>query len=319
MLRGIRFAAQLGFTIESTTLAVLQKMVSKLSEVAPERVRDEINKIIMTDNAEESFRSMQKFGILKIIIPELEEGVGVSQNKNHIYTVFEHNIRSLGFAVSREYSFIVRIASLFHDVGKPRTKRGEGRECTFHNHDFVGGKMVQGVFKRLKYPKDMTRQVAHLVRHHMFYYSLGEVTDAGVRRLLVRLGKENIHDFIQLRICDRLGMGRPKGKPYKLLELERRLQIVQMDPISPKMLAINGYDIMKILDISPCPRIGLLTKALLNEVLEDPKKNTKEYLTEKLMEFQTLSDEELREISPDVESYEQEREKDILKKYKEAN
>ncbi len=319
MMRAIRFASQLGFVIEEKTLAEIRKKTDKLSVVSVERIADEISKIIMSEHAEDSFRFMEKIGVLAVLFPELYEGVGVSQNKNHVYTVFEHNIRSLGFAVKRNYSFIVRLASLFHDVGKPRTKKGDGYSCTFHNHDYVGGRMVNKILQRYKYPNEVIRRVTHLVRHHMFYYSLGEVTDAGVRRLVVRLGRENLPDFIQLRMCDRLGMGRPKGKPYKLLDLERRLQTVQFDPLAPKMLALKGDDVMQILGIAPGPRVGLLTKALLADVLDDPLRNTREYLKPRLRALGTMSDEELLNLQPDIEKHESRRKQDFLKKYKEVD
>jgi poly(A) polymerase/tRNA nucleotidyltransferase (CCA-adding enzyme) len=317
MLRAVRFGSQLKFEIDAATEHGIKTMAENLNILPIERIRDEFTKIITARRADWGIRTLSSMNLLSRMIPELEEGIGVTQNKNHIYTVFEHNVHALDSSAARDYSFVVRVASLFHDIGKSRTKKGEGPDCTFYNHDLVGGNMTRKILSRMKYANDIIQKVSHLVRHHMFYYSIGQVTDAGVRRLLVRLGRENIEEFFQLRICDRLGMGRPKAKPYKLTELERRLQEVQMDPISPKMLAINGNDIMNILNIPSGPRIGLLTKALLSEVLDDPKLNTKEYLENRIEEINRFSDEELFSMAPDVDFYDQQRKEVFFKDYKE--
>jgi len=171
----------------------------------------------------------------------------------------------------------------------------------------VGAKIAKKVLRRLNFPNEVVDYVTHLIRYHMFYYALDTVSDAGVRRLLNRLGQDNIDDFISVRICDRLGMGRPKAKPWKLVELERRFKEVVLDPITPKMLAINGNELMEILKIEPGPRVGLILNALLGEVLEDPKKNDKELLIAKMKEMDKLKDEELRKLNPDVAYYEEER------------
>lgn len=318
MMRAVRFSCQLGFEIEPNTANEIKKQSATILKMPVERIREELNKILESDRAEYGIRLMEKIGLLQHVIPELCEGIGVTQNKSHIYTVFEHNLRALGTAVERGYSLTVRLAALFHDIGKPQTKRGEGYNSTFYNHDHVGGRMVSLIMNRLKYPKDMTRQVSHLVRNHMFYYSLGEVSDAGIRRLIARLGSENIHDFIHVRICDRLGMGRPKAKPYKLLEMERRIQTVALDPLHPKMMKLRGDDVMKLLSITPSPRIGRLLKALFAEVLDEPKKNTREYLEARLLEIKDMSDEELDALAPELSEYEEDRRKEVLKKYREA-
>jgi hypothetical protein len=119
-----------------------------------------------------------------------------------------------------------------------------------------------------------------------------------------------------VRICDRLGMGRPKAKPYKLIELEQRLHAVQLDPLSVKMLKVKGDELMELLKIKPGPKIGLLLNALLAEVLEDPKKNKKSYLQKKLKELNKLPDLQLKELAPQVEKYEEERKKEYFSKIK---
>jgi len=316
MLRAIRFSVQLYFKIESKTYSEIQKLAPNIKTMSAERLTEELSKIIMSPNAEFGFELLQKSNLLKYIIPELEQGVGVSQNKAHIYSVFEHSVKALGFAAQRNYNLNVRLAALFHDIAKPLVKKGQGPDSTFYNHDIVGAKITRKILQRLKYPNDVVNKVSHLVRHHMFFYSLGTITDAAIRRLLVRVGKENIDEEIQLRICDRLGMGRPKAKPYKLMELEKRLHEVQLDPLSVKMLKVNGEDVMKILATKPGPKIGLLLNALLAEVLEDPKKNTRANLQKRLKDLNKFADAKLKDLAPQLDKYEQERKKEYFSKIK---
>ncbi|HNP75309.1 MAG TPA: CCA tRNA nucleotidyltransferase [bacterium] len=307
MLRAVRFACQLGFTIDKPTLNTIRKKAPQIATIAGERINEELTKIIMSDNAELGFRLMQQIGLLKILIPELEAGVHVKQNLSHIYEVFEHNVRALGAAAQRGYKLEIRLAALFHDVAKPITKAGRGPTATFYNHDQEGAKMTRTILKRLHFSNDIIKHTVHLVRYHMFYYALDTVSDSGVRRLLNRLGRENIDDFINLRICDRLGMGRPKAKPWKLIELERRFKEVQLDPITPKMLKLKGDELMELLAIKPGPKVGLILNALLGEVLEDPGRNNKKYLKNRAKQLNALVEPDLKKLNPDLAFYEEER------------
>ena len=307
MMRAIRFSCQLNFEIEQKTLKIIKQKADEISKISKERIYEEFIKIIMSERAEEGIRMMQEIGLLKILIPELEKGVGMAQNKAHIYDIFEHSVRALGVGAQKNYKLEVRLAALFHDIGKPITKEGEGADSTFYNHDQAGAKITKSILKRLNFPIDITNYVVHLVRYHMFYYAIDTVSDAGVRRLLNRLGHENIDDFIEVRICDRLGMGRPKAKPWKLIQLERRFKEVQLEPITPKMLKMNGTELMELLQIKPGPKVGLILNALLGEVLDDPKKNDKEYLNKRSLELNVLPDEELKKMHPDVKFYDEER------------
>jgi poly(A) polymerase/tRNA nucleotidyltransferase (CCA-adding enzyme) len=307
MLRAIRLACQLNFLIEAHTLKTIHDKAEKIFTIAKERINEELTKIIMSAKAEDGFRLLQQIGLLKILIPELESAVNISQNKHHIYDIFEHSVRALGAGAEKGFSLAVRLAALLHDIGKPQTKEGDGPDSTFYNHDLVGANIAKTILKRLDFSNEIIQKTTHLVRYHMFYYALDTVSDAGVRRLLSRLGKENIQDFIDVRICDRLGMGRPKAKPWKLIELERRFREVQLDPITPKMLKINGDELMAASKIKPGPRVGLILNALLGEVLEDPQKNEKKYLEKKMLELNKLRDEELKKLNPDVKFYEEER------------
>ena len=217
--------------------------------------------------------------LLQVIIPELVEGVGVTQNLHHIYTVWEHNLRALATCPSKKLS--VRLATLLHDVGKPRAKRGEGYRSTFYNHDHVGARMTRKILERLRYPKRIIDHASTLVDNHLFYYNVGEVTEASVRRLIKRVGLENMDDLMAVRIGDRLGSGVPKAKPYKLRHLEYMIDKVSHDPTSVKMLKINGLILMQELTLPPGPKIGALLECLLAEVIEDPKKNELSWLLDR--------------------------------------
>jgi poly(A) polymerase/tRNA nucleotidyltransferase (CCA-adding enzyme) len=265
----------------------------------------------MSDQAEQAIRLMQEIGLLQVLIPELSDSFGVGQNRHHIYDVFEHSVRALGAGAEKNFKLEVRLAALFHDIGKPQTKAGDGQESTFYNHDIVGAKIAKKILRRLNYSNEIIDNVVHLVRYHMFYYALDIVSDAGVRRLLSRIGKENIDDFIAVRICDRLGMGRPKAKPWKLVELERRFKEVQLDPITPKMILLKGDELMELLGIKPGPRVGLILNALLGEILEEPNKNDHDYLVGRVKELNKLSDEELKQFNPDVKFYDEERKREL--------
>jgi len=315
LLRVVRFATVLGFKIEKKTLETVVKNSNWLIAVSKERVKDEFIKIINSDNAYDGIMLLKDTGLLKHIVPELLEGVGVGQNLHHIYNVWEHNTLALKYAAGKKYSLEVRLGSLFHDIGKPRTKRGEGKYSTFYGHDVVGAKMTAGIVDRLKFPKDISEKIIKLVRYHLFYYNVGEVTESSVRRLLANVGPENINDLIRVREADRIGSGRPKAVPYKLRHLQYIIDKVSHDPISVKMLKVGGEDVMKQLNIKPGPKIGLILNSLLSEVIDNPQKNTKEYLEQRIHELDKRSPEELKRSLEKIEKAVEEEEKERMKKY----
>ncbi|MFH0712555.1 MAG: HD domain-containing protein [Candidatus Jorgensenbacteria bacterium] len=293
LMRAVRFASELGFKIEKETTGSIKAHAGLLEMIAKERIRDELVKIIMSDRAAEGVIALEDFNLLKYVIPELREGIGCGQNKHHIYTVFEHNVRALNYTAEKNYPFHIRMAALLHDVGKTRTKRGEGSDSTFYNHEMVGAKMAVRILSRLHFSRDFTERVAHLVRSHLFYYNVGEVTEGGVRRFLRRVGPENVDDLIKVREADRIGSGVPKAIPYKIRHLLFMIDKVKLDPISPKMLALDGNEVMKLLKIPPGPRVGKILAVLLEEVLDSPEKNTDEYLKTRVRELGKFDDEAL--------------------------
>jgi tRNA nucleotidyltransferase (CCA-adding enzyme) len=175
-------------------------------------------------------------------------------------------------------------------VGKPRVKKGDGPNSTFYGHQIVGERMALKMLDRLRFPKAVTERVALLVREHMFVYDPEVVTEAGVRRLLKRVGPENADDLIRLREADRIGSGVPKAQPYRLRYLKAMIEKVQKDPVHPKMLTIKGEAIMEILKIPPGPRVGKILAILLEEVLDNPELNNGEILKPRVQELGKLTD-----------------------------
>lgn len=289
ILRAIRLVTELSggtweterldWTIEATTWTALKKLSNRIGKLSIERIRDEFSRIILSPHPRQGIELLHETGILKEFLPELERGIGVTQNLHHIYTVWEHNLRALETCPSEKLS--VRLAALCHDIAKPETKRGEGYHATFYNHDHVGARVTKRVLERLRYSKKLIEHAAMLVDNHLFYYNVGEVTEASVRRLLRRVGRENMDDLMAVRIGDRLGSGVPKAKPYKLRHLEYMIDKVSQDAVSVKMLKIDGKDLMEVLNIKPGPKIGALLDCLLAEVIEDAKKNDRALLLDR--------------------------------------
>lgn len=316
LLRAVRFACELNFVIEAQTLEAIKKNTNLLRFIAKERIRDEFIKIIDSQDAAQGIKILSETGLLEEILPEIEEGIGVTQNKHHIYDIFEHSLKSLQAAADKGFNTEVRMAALLHDIGKPETKEGEGPDATFYNHDYLGAKFAARILNRLRFPKKFVEKVVLLVRNHMFVSDPERLTEAGARRLIRRIGMENISDLINLRIADRLGMGRPKERPYRLRTIEYLIEKVSQDPISVKMLKINGDDIMSFLKTQPGPKIGAILDVLLAEVIEDPKKNNKEFLKQRVLALDKEDLNKLRRLAKGkIEEKKEEEDLKIKEKY----
>ncbi|OGZ61464.1 MAG: hypothetical protein A2932_01655 [Candidatus Spechtbacteria bacterium RIFCSPLOWO2_01_FULL_46_10] len=296
MMRAVRLAAELGFALEEGTAKAIKKNVSSINLIAKERVKDELLKLFMTSAAHEGIELMRETGLLQEVLPEMAKGIGVTQNKHHIYTVYEHNLFSLQWAAEHDYSLVVRLAAFLHDIAKPQVKQGEGPDSTFYSHEVLGARMAAQVLDHLHFPRELIDKVALLVRHHMFYYNVDEVTERSVRRLLAKVGPENMDDLIKLRICDRMGSGVPKAQPYRLRHFQFMVDKVQKDPISVGMLKVRGDDVMKALNIKASPKVGQILDILLDEVLDEPAKNVKEYQLKRVEALGKLSENSLETL-----------------------
>ena len=309
LLRAVRFSAQLDFKIEKETHVAMQKHAGLLEFISKERIRDEFSKLLMTTSGHWGVELMRELGLLQYVIPELLTGVGVEQNQHHIFSVYEHNLKSLQYAVEKNFLLELRLASLLHDVGKPKsrqwkntltgkkTRAGKKGDWTFYGHEVIGAKQAVAILERLKYSKDIIEHVSLLVYEHMFVYDPDVVTLSGVRRLLSRVGSENIEDLIKLREADRIGSGVPKAQPYRLRYLQAMIEKVKTDPISAKMIAIKGDEVIEVSGLIPGPAIGAIIAILLEEVLEDPKKNDKKQLVARVKELAKISEKKLIEMS----------------------
>ncbi|KKQ53787.1 MAG: hypothetical protein US83_C0014G0016 [Candidatus Falkowbacteria bacterium GW2011_GWC2_38_22] len=293
MMRAIRFACQLGFTLEEKTARGISKMAGSIKFIAKERIRDELVKILKSDKAYVGFMMLHDYKLLQYIIPELEQGVGMEQNHHHTYSVFEHLALALKNCPNKDWR--VRFTALLHDIGKPKTRKVVDGVVTFYNHEYAGARMTEKILSRLKFSAADTEKIVNLVRNHMFYYNVGQVTESSVRRLISKVGKENLKDLIDLRIADRLGSGVPKAKPYKLRHLEYIMEKVQNDPVSVKMLKLNGDYMIANLGFAPGPKMGAVLDILLSEVLDDPARNTLDYLSQRALQLEQEDFNALRE------------------------
>ena len=297
MMRAARLATVLNFTIEEETKKAIQAHAQLLKEISAERVRDELLKIVMAERAKQGIELLRELKLLQYSMPELQEGYGIEQNKHHKYSVWEHNLLSLEYSVKQKWNLEVRMASLLHDIAKPRVKQGTGRDSTFYGHEIVGAKMAKHMLLHLKFPSQDIEKITKLIRYHMFYYNVDEVTESSVRRLVRKIGPEHIEDLLKLRMADRIGSGVPKAQPYKLRHWRYMIERVARDPMSVTMLKINGDEIIKLLKITPGPRIGWLLHILFGEVLDDPKKNNRAHLESRLKELHKLEDTELQKLA----------------------
>lgn len=298
IMRAVRISAELGFAIEPNTKTAMRNSASQLAKISKERIRDEFVRILNSSRPKDGLILAQNIGIFKYIAPELEAGMGVEQNQAHSFDVFEHNLRSLQHAADKEWSFEVRLAALFHDIGKPATRRwsDEKHDWTFHGHEVVGAKMTKKALETLKFPRETIEMTEKLVRWHMFFSDPDKITLSAVRRIISNVGRESIEDLVKLRVCDRIGTGRPKEQPFRLRKYQAMIEEALRDPITVGMLAVDGKQAMEIVGEKPGARIGWYLHALLEEVLDDPARNTKDYLSQKLLDLSKLSDKDLRKI-----------------------
>lgn len=323
LMRAGRFATTLSadglWQIEEKTKSAIQKNAGLLRNISQERIRDELIKIIMSPNGAKGVELLQELGLLKYVIPELEEGLDIDQSKHHTLQVYQHNISSLNYACWQNFSLEVRMAALLHDIAKPRVKKGEGEGAIFYNHEIVGAKMSQQILQRLRFSKKQSDKITKLVKYHLFYYNVDEVGSSSVRRLVRNVGPENIEELLQVRKADRIGSGVPKAEPYKLRHLKYLVEKVAQDPIAPKMIKMNGNEIMKILGISAGPKIGQILSYLLSQVLSEPKNNNKEFLEGEVKKLGKLSDQALQKLAlqakKDVEHVETKRDEMTKQKY----
>lgn len=298
MLRAVRIMAETGFTINIDTAQAIKDNSSLIKEIAIERVRDEFSRILSSPSPKKGIEMCQELDLLKHFVPELEVAMGVEQNQAHAYDVWEHLLRSLQCAADKDYPLDIRIAALFHDISKPETRRfsRETNQFTFYGHEVVGSRVTKKILERLKYSSKTIDKVVTLVRWHMFFSDTETITLSAVRRMINNVGKENIWDLMNVRICDRIGTGRPKENPYRLRKYHSMIEEAMHDPVTVGMLKIDGKRIMDVTHETPGPKVGFVLHALLEEVLDNPALNTAIYLEEQASKLIKLPLEELKKM-----------------------
>jgi putative nucleotidyltransferase with HDIG domain len=292
-MRAARFAATLEFDLDRETEAALGPSRDRLALVAPERIRDELLKMLAAPKPSRGFEVLRRTGLLGTVLPELQACVAVPQNRYHAYDVYFHTLYTVDAAPIEKP--IVRLAALFHDVGKPLTRAERAGDATFYNHEFESTRLAETAMTRLRFSRGTIAKVAHLVRHHMFDYR-PEWTAAAVRRFVRNVGPDAIADLFDLRIADNIGNGLKTGFPHYLEELRGRVEEIfaAREALTLRELEIDGGDVMRELQLPPGPQVGRILAQLLEEVLENPARNRREWLLRRLHEGFSIDSTEFR-------------------------
>jgi tRNA nucleotidyltransferase (CCA-adding enzyme) len=282
MMRAVRIATELGFTIEENTFEAIKKDAPLINKIAKERVKDELFKILGSPNPYEGMILFRSSGLMAEILPEMEKCFGVEQKspgRHHIYDVGTHLLMSLKNCKSDDV--VTRFATLIHDIGKPQTyKKLPTGVITFYNHEMVSTRIAENIADRLRFSKKEKDKLVTLVRWHQFTVDEHQ-TDSAIRRIIRNVGLENMDDMLALRVADRLGGGATETS-WRLEEFKKRLLEVQKQPFSVKDLKIDGNDVMRELKLKPGPEVGKILEQLFNDVVEKKVENQKENLLEKL-------------------------------------
>lgn len=293
IMRAIRFATQLGFLIEEKTFAAIEPTAHRLEIISMERIRDEFVKIMLADKPSIGLWHLYNTGILKSILPELcdlygVEDIGGQRHKNNL----SHTFQVVDQIAPNTDKPELRLAALFHDIGKTPTKKFlEGKGWTFHNHEYVGSKMVRKIFYRLKLPKNWSKYVTKLVRLHMRPIALTEeeVSDSAVRRMIVQ-ADEDLQDLMTLARADITSRNphrrTQKQKKFEFV-MERIAEVKEKDRLRAFQSPVRGEEIMELTGLPPGREIGELKtaieEAILDGVIPNEYEPAKKYLLEKLL------------------------------------
>jgi putative nucleotidyltransferase with HDIG domain len=280
-LRAARFASQLAFSVDATIMEAIPQTLPITAKVAPERQRDELDKIIASPKPSTAFLLMEKTGLLDLLLPELASCRGIDQKGFHRFDVLDHSLVACDFAARENHSQLVRLAALLHDIGKPAVRAlDESGVWTFYRHEQVSADLARGILTRFRYPNAMIDAVTHLVAEHMFYYE-DCWTDAAVRRFIIRAGEGNLDALYALRRADAFALASQDLPRDYLVPLISRVdaELAKSRALSLKDLAVSGSDLIRA-GIPPGPRLGVILSELLDAVVDDPALNTREKLLE---------------------------------------
>lgn len=278
LMRAVRLTAELGFLLEDRTRDSIRKNATNIKKVSGERIRDELMRIIVSENAAEGILFLRSTGLLEQILPELDACFTIDQkspNRHHVYDVGTHLVMALKHCPSKDP--ITRLATLLHDIGKVQTyRKDEAGQITFHNHEVVGDRQVQKIADRLKLSKKEKEKLVILVKHHQFTVDENQ-TDKAVRRFIRDVTKEYLQDMLDLRTGDRIGSGATPTS-WRLDLFKKRLLEVQKHVFSVADLKINGEDVMKELKLKPSRKVGEILEKLFQQVEDGKLKNDKKDL-----------------------------------------
>ncbi|MFP4429829.1 MAG: CCA tRNA nucleotidyltransferase [Spirochaetaceae bacterium] len=277
LLRCIRFAGRLGFSVEENTLQALKEEKSRIRAVSPERVRDEFSKTLLAKDPRSGLSLLRDTGLMEEFLPELYRTRLTPQERGIDKNVLDHSIRSAAAAPAE--SLTLRLAALFHDIGKFNTQEGTPPgPLSFHGHEVVSAEETAYVLRRLRYPNAVVDDVCHLIRHHMIRYD-DSWSDGAVRRFVRTIGRGNLGNWFALRRADALGKGLPIKESPGLRSLSDRIETVLTEDsaLSVRDLAISGED-LAALGIPRGPEMGVVLRDLLETVLDDPEQNRPEQL-----------------------------------------
>ncbi|MBN1168860.1 CCA tRNA nucleotidyltransferase, partial [Candidatus Woesebacteria bacterium] len=284
MMRSVRIASQLGFKIEKKTKDAIIEFSRKIHNISKERVRDELLKTLASPNPYNGMKIFREVGLMKEVLPEFEQTFGVEQKspgRHHIYDVGTHSMRALKFAAEKNPDPLVRLATLLHDIGKPKTyKKLDSGTITFYGHEVVGGRMAKNIAKRLRFSKIQAEKFFKLVRYHLFTVNEDQ-TDSAIRRFIRKVDIENVPDMLDLRTGDRLGGGAAETS-WRLEEFKKRLVEVQKQPFTVHDLKISGDEVMEKMNLKPGPEVGDVLDDLYEKVVEKKVPNQKEALLSEL-------------------------------------
>jgi putative nucleotidyltransferase with HDIG domain len=280
-LRCVRFASQFGFSVDKETLAAIPRTLSITAKVAAERKRDELDKITGSGKPSTGFLLMEQTGLLHELLPELAACRNVEQKGQHRFDVLDHSLLACDFAAKKGWPHEVRLAALFHDIGKPAVCAvNESGVRTFYHHEREGAALAKNILSRFRYSNAVIDAVVHLIEEHMFQYA-EEWSDAAVRRFIIRVGEAHLPNLYKLRHADAFATAGEPPSPDFLIPLMDRVNRVleEQEALSLKDLAISGKDLIA-LGVKPGPRFGVILNELLEAVLDDPELNAKEKLLE---------------------------------------
>lgn len=299
MMRAIRLATELNFAIEADTMVAITECRELLKRISTERIRDEFLRILASTTPMQGIALLERLELIDYVLPEIKDSIGCAQNQAHAYDVYEHLLRTLQAAADKGFSQELRLAALLHDIGKPASRRwSDGKkDWTFHGHEVIGARMTRAILKRLKMPRETAELIERLVRWHMFFSDPDEVTLSAVRRTITRIGEDHIEDLLNLRVCDRIGTGRPKEQPFRFRKYKAMVDQALRDPISVRMLKTDGARIMELTGEKPGKKLGYILHALLEDVLENPEQNTEKWLEKRTLELHSLPDSELETLA----------------------